>query len=490
MAYIEPELETQATPFVALIAVEADETLGDGNAGDPRTFPPEAFTWREPPATIHVLTSIPSWGHDGADVAGHVEGYKRLPSSDAGLRAMFGEVPGDFAVCAYGLFDTGPAGVDAARMVDELTLTGVSVDPGSDMDVQERCLEMEVDEFGPYCTRWEARFLSYEIAGFTIVDVPGIESTTIRVATPEDVAAYEALGDVGPGSGAEPVEDEEFVPADDSAEDGMAAALTASGLLGDRNPPPSSYFTRPEGTQLTAFTVGEPDGDGWIPVWGHVAPKEGSGLCHIGFPGECKEAPDSPSGYAHFNLGAFPTTDGDVAVGRVTMGCGHAPLRLGRRPVSAADAQGHYDHNGYVAAYVHAVNGVHGWWVAGVVRPSLTAEQVIDLKAGSLSGDWRGIGGKAEGVAALVVNVPGFPIPRQESLVASGRFSGMVAAGILNPRREVDGSVRTRLENLEREVARQKNLNAGREMESLTASLRRHTVEDVDLAGLLIRQPT
>jgi hypothetical protein len=478
-----------ATPFVALIAVESDERMGDGNAGDPRVAPPGVYSWREPPATIHLMTDIAP-GHDGAEAAGHVDVYKRLPSSDPGLVALFGEVPGEFAVVARGVFDTGETGSEAARMVEERTLTGVSVNPTGVLDVQESCVATAEDDFGEYCSQWEIRFLRYEIGGFAIVDVPAHEPTTIRVATAEDLQAFDQLADSGPGQGAEEDDDLTEGLGEGDEEELAASAFVASALLGGRKPPTSTYFTRPEPGQLTAFTVGEPDADGWVPCWGHVAPAEGSGVCHIGYPGECKEAPASASSYAHFNLGAFPTSDGDVAVGRITMGTGHAPLRLGRRPVSAMEAQGHYDHNGFVAAYVHASNGEHGWWVAGVVRPSLTPEQVLDLKAGSLSGDWRPIGGNVEGVAALVVNVPGFPIPRAESLVASGRFAGLVASGIV---RKDSGcgcegaATRTRLDNLEREMRRQRLLTADREYEALTASVHRHRPEDVEFATLRLR---
>ena len=36
-------------------------------------------------------------------------------------------------------------------------------------------------------------------------------------------------------------------------------------------------------------------------------------------------------------------------------------------------------------------------------------------------------------VAALAVNVPGFPIPRTQGLVASGEMMGLVAAGMIAP---------------------------------------------------------
>jgi hypothetical protein len=73
----------------------------------------------------------------------------------------------------------------------------------------------------------------------------------------------------------------------------------------------------------------------------------------------------------------------------------------------------------------------HGIWLAGGLRPSVSAEQVRELRGASLSGDWRSIGGNLELVAALAVNVPGFPVPRvQAGLAASGVQTALVAAGV------------------------------------------------------------
>jgi hypothetical protein len=72
-----------------------------------------------------------------------------------------------------------------------------------------------------------------------------------------------------------------------------------------------------------------------------------------------------------------------------------------------------------------------GIWFAGALRTGVKPEQVRELRAGSLSGDWRYLGGNLELVAALAVNVPGFPVPRvQAGLAASGVQTALVAAGI------------------------------------------------------------
>ena len=65
------------------------------------------------------------------------------------------------------------------------------------------------------------------------------------------------------------------------------------------------------------------------------------------------------------------------------------------------------------------------------MRPGISAEQLHALRAGTPSGDWRRIGGNLELVGALIVNVPGFPIPRPELAASAGRELALVAAGVV-----------------------------------------------------------
>jgi len=199
-------------------------------------------------------------------------------------------------------------------------------------------------------------------------------------------------------------------------------ALTASAgtLL------PGDYFKNPELDGPTPFTVTE-DGR----VYGHVATWD---VCHIGLPigdreGECTTAPHSSTNYAFFLTGEVLTDLGPVNVGQITLGGGHAD---GRATLRAA--VGHYDSTSTAVADVTAGEDDHGIWVAGALRPSVTAEQVHELRAAAISGDWRQVKpgrDDMELIAALAVNVPGFPIPRPSMLVASsGQPLSLVAAAI------------------------------------------------------------
>jgi hypothetical protein len=164
---------------------------------------------------------------------------------------------------------------------------------------------------------------------------------------------------------------------------------------------PYEWFTDPGFDAATPLTV-EEDGR----VYGHLAKW---GVCHIGITGRCVTAPGSKMDYAAFRTGAVLTDNGRVSVGHITLGTGHASLE---DAVDARAATAHYDNTGTVVADVAAGEDDFGIWVAGAVRDGITDEQLHALQAGALSGDWRGIDGNLELVAALVVNVPGFPVQR------------------------------------------------------------------------------
>jgi hypothetical protein len=178
------------------------------------------------------------------------------------------------------------------------------------------------------------------------------------------------------------------------------------------------YFDNPGLTAPTPITVTD---DGRI--FGHVATW---GTCHIGIKGTCVTAPHSESDYAYFRVGAVHTDEGDIAVGHVTLGTGHAGPRL-----SASSAAAHYDNTGTVAADVVAGEDASGIWISGRVRDHLSDEDRHALAAAPLSGDWRGIAGNLEMVAALAVNVGGFPIPRTTLAASGGEQTSLVAAGIM-----------------------------------------------------------
>jgi hypothetical protein len=208
--------------------------------------------------------------------------------------------------------------------------------------------------------------------------------------------------------------------------DMIDAAFTAAAQLEDQMPemlaPPLEWFTDPGFDAATPLTI---TSDGR--VLGHLAAWE---TCHVGITGECVKPPKSNTGYAHFRTGEVETREGElVAVGQITMDTGHAGKDAGPR-----DTISHYDNTGTGVADVAAGEDQYGIWVAGAMRPGVSEQQMYALKAtGALSGDWRRIGGNLELVAALAVNVPGFPIPRV-AMAASvgGQALSLVAAAVVS----------------------------------------------------------
>lgn len=190
----------------------------------------------------------------------------------------------------------------------------------------------------------------------------------------------------------------------------IGAALNAANIVYDIDD-----FRDPKLDRLTPIQVTK-DGR----VFGHLA---GWKTEHIGRPGV---KPPRGTDYRYFHQGVVPTTEGDLPVGHLTLGTGHA----GAGNVTAAAA--HYDNTGSQVAQVRVGEDRHGIWFAGRTAPTTDDMQRQMLRRSSLSGDWRKVQGQYELVAALAVNVPGFPIPRTETLVASAADDdALVAAGIV-----------------------------------------------------------
>lgn len=225
--------------------------------------------------------------------------------------------------------------------------------------------------------------------GVDAADIPDDDKDRIRVRI---CSLYDRIRDEFPDWGECPFDDED--------------ATVRASALAVPEAPPAAWFSDPGLPGPTPLTITD-EGR----VFGHAALK---GTCHVGRTDTCLEPPESLSGYAYFRTGAVRTAEGElVPVGQITLGGGHAPLSFGAR--AAAD---HYDNAGAAVVDVAAGDDEHGIWIAGALRPGVTPEQVRALRASSLSGDWRTIGGALELVALLCVNVPGFPVPR--AVAASG----------------------------------------------------------------------
>lgn len=304
---------------------------------------------------------------------------------------------------ATGVYDSGDAGQELRRMVDEGTLRWVSADV--------EATEFEMVEEGDGCQSDDPadwmndcvvvqRVLAGNIVGMTALPIPAFPQAVIAPigvdlgqAVERGREAAEGLGMVASGC----VHCEDFdVP----------------------NVAPAEWFDDPQLAGPTPLTIGD-DGR----VFGHLATW---GTCHVGIGGACVTPPRSESGYAHFLTGVVDTTGGQRPVGKLTLAGGHADTRLGYRAASQ-----HYDDTDSAYAYVNAGEDEHGIWMAGTLRPSVTRDQVRTARACGISGDWRPIGGRHELVAACSVNVPGFPVPRVAAGYVDGEMVGLVAAGAI-----------------------------------------------------------
>ena len=215
----------------------------------------------------------------------------------------------------------------------------------------------------------------------------------------------------------------------------------------------ATAFANPGLTAVTPMTITE---DGRI--FGHLAAWD---TCHVGIKDVCVTAPPSASQYAYFATGQVLTDDGPIPVGQITMDTGHADLSL-----DAFAAASHYDNTGTAVADVAVGDDEHGIWFAGMLRKNVDPDTVRRaMAAGQVSGDWRGIRGNMELVAALVVNTPGFPIPRfayrhgvQTALVAP--MSPVPAKEFAVSAGDVASEVIRRLDNRKRLAAMSAEVNA------------------------------
>jgi hypothetical protein len=450
----------QPTPWRAILCVEGEETA------DGRFIDPGAVTWRELPLSL-MAQWVTEEGHDGAELAGRIDRIWKDP-------AVFTD--GRIAVMGEGIFNPDETGQMVATQVENQSLRGVSVDMGA-VEVTIRPAdsppgegdELDIEDLLDPDANYVRAYTKALILGATVCPFQAIGSATIEVlaAVDGEVEFLERIGTRTPGF------DQGFV-------DGAVLVASAAPLA-----PPAEWFQDPQLDGPTPFTITD-DGR----VFGHAALW---GVCHVGNPqgrGVCTTAPRSTPGYPYFHLGELETQEGDrIAVGTVTMDTGHAPLKGSRM-----DAARHYDDTGTAAAHVRAGEDAFGIWIAGALVPDLSAADVRRMRAAKISGDWRGVNGRSEMIAALEVNVPGFPVPRPalRASGAGGEVLALVAAGIVGELPETEQRVRARAQALAARTLGTEallELALGKDDAAIVASAMRITVEvDQPEAELAVTQ--
>jgi hypothetical protein len=412
-------------------------------SGDGRKFREGAITTRDLPVPLlwQIRTGA---GHDGSVVVGRIDYIERI---EGGLGN------------AYGVFDNGPYGREAERLVRYGFLRGVSVDLDQFEAKEEKKPESDEmsDGDGQEFGKDKLTINKARVMAATIVAKPAFQECSILL---------QAEGD----------QEENVTPEDGVYEESMqdfadVEPILASGFLKSEIPltPPADWFKHPGLTRATPLTVTD-DGR----VYGHIAAWN---VNHIGLPRATKP-PRSRSKYAYFHTGVIRTDSGnDVPVGQLTLAGGHAPLN-----VDAMTAARHYDDTASAVADIHVGEDEYGIWCAGSLRPNLDELQIRALRASAPSGDWRPINGSLELVAICQVNVPGFPTAR--AMIASGKVLALVAAGAsymammkcsgvacaLSTKAELLGELAASAPDLKGRVKEAKKALRAANMQALTAS--------------------
>jgi hypothetical protein len=386
------------------------------DTSDGRWFAPGGGTWREPPLTMTL-------NHDPDQRVGQIVRIDRAESVEAlealldpeNLPETYAAAVGDTGDVIVGLvqFDLGldadgvlvdpeAPGRRAAREVHNGFLRGVSAELG-DLAVEFECVESDPED-PEFCLDYQVRFLRFRIGAATFTSFQAMEDArSISVGGDPASSSDEQLRSIVASGVVEVREPERSI----EGSDGESLSLD----------PPRDWFEDPGLDEPTPLTFEESGR-----VFGHIALW---GTCHIGRTDVCVTPPRSMTSYAYFRTGEIVCADGTrVPVGSLTMNTGHATL-----DVSPTQAVAHYDDTGTQAAQLAAGEDDHGIWVAGVRSPNVTRDQLRVLMAAAGSGDWRRLGGNLELVRILAVNTPGFPVPRAQTLLASGEQTALVAAG-------------------------------------------------------------
>lgn len=448
------------------VAVAEGETSDDGllpegwmaspaicysaETGDGRDFTSCTWTARDPSTSVLplMLQTETEMAHFGAQLAGFLTEVANLGT---GVNPT-----------ARGRFYDNEAGRQARDLLLGGRRFGVSVDPGA---VEAEFICVEEDDEG-WCLDARIEFSAYEIIGVTMTPFPGFAEAAIALddgaSSSDDGEGVQAAAsgaelqitdhefeDNGDGFCAVCVEEDdegcvricgaredEHGEADAEEEDGDEdegeASVRASASLSIPTRPPAAWFAMPEprlgqsgmvdvyGMPVEELLVEQEWGGLAVPltilddgrVFGHVA---GRGACHVGFPNECVQPPESACNYAHFHVGEVVCAGGErIPTGALVAGCDHAASTL-----RAPEARDFYAHNGIGWADVRIVEGEWGPWACGALRPDVTEQQLRVYRAGALSGDWRRLGGALELISVLAVNAPGFRIARN-AVLASG----------------------------------------------------------------------
>lgn len=404
----------------------SDITFEGAATIDQRYIVAGALSWRQLPLSLMAMHVNSGDGHVGSYVAGRIDRVDKDSVFDMNGQPL---PIGSTALRGSGVFDlAGVDGANIARLVNDEMLRGISVD----LAIEEIGLrnpengevktleEIDYEDVEAYFMgKRQLAIIKGTMVAATVVPTPAFDDARISLtasAAENKQATIVSRFKLLPQP-QELVAAPLWVPgATTSWSDNVtvtnwpeyrietAPNLTAAAV---QTRPPREWFETQELPGPTPLTILD-DGR----VFGHVALWES---CHVGFGEMCVKPPRSASHYAYFHVGELTCDDGNgIAVGKLMYAGPHAGQALTR-----AQAARHYDSQTHVAAYLRAQDGQYGIWVSGVLRSGLTDDDIEQIKSNPPSGDWRGVNGQLEMIAALAVPVPGFPVPRAEMAVVS-----------------------------------------------------------------------
>lgn len=376
-------------------------------SGDGRMFAAPEGEMRVRPLPLPLTYTPQDWGeHAGAVIVGSIDRVWIEGSN----------------VMGEGRFDTAdPVAADVVRKIKDGYHRWVSAVMDSFTD---EAICWSADQVVP-CDKVAAaqgaypgsRFTNWRLSEATLVNLPAFADAQIGLVDEEEPSVVELNNEP---EGVKVAMGQE-VPATEIPQ----ALVAAAGVIKAPANPPREWFNDPHLPGPTPTTVTR---DGHI--FGHLTTWD---TCHIGFPGKCVTAMPSPSGYANFHLGAVMCDNGELLpVGNLVVSTDHADLMA-----SAKETMRHYSDSGFAAAVIRVGEDEFGPWFSGSLTPEATPEQVATLLRCPPSVDYRMINGQRDLVAALCVNVPGFPIRRERvednkpmALIASGNIPASMSTSL------------------------------------------------------------
>lgn len=164
----------------------AFEGVPTGDSGMKRYLMPGSIGWRDLPMTLMAQFANEE-GHGGAQVAGRIDSLRRDNSPEA--QAQYGE--GVTVIYGEGVFDSGDAGQQAARMVGDNVMNGISIDltdsvwkirdpETNDLYAMNELPEELADKF--FANELQIALESGKIGAATIVPIPALEDAEVAIA--------------------------------------------------------------------------------------------------------------------------------------------------------------------------------------------------------------------------------------------------------------------------------------------------------------------